>query len=122
MGSLHAFFNQLVLWGLYLVLVCALMELFQLVVEHSELPGDAVYPGVQTPVLTVLGVEIVFIPLPLLRRGDHRVLPGKATGGEVLLVGEKSHRSSQSERKHGLKVTTGTRKHNRQHRGRIHKS
>lgn len=60
---------------IYLVLVCALLELFELVVKHSELPGDALYPSMQTPVLTVLGVEIVFIPLTLLRRADHRVLP-----------------------------------------------
>lgn len=53
------------------------MELFELIVKHSELPGDALYPSMQTPVLTVLGVEIVFIPLTLLQRADHRVLPGR---------------------------------------------
>lgn len=37
--------------------------------------SDALYPSVQTPVLTVLGVEIVFIPLALLRRADHRIFP-----------------------------------------------
>lgn len=60
---------------MYLVLVCALLKLFQLVVEDGELPGDALYSSMQTPVLTVLCIEIVFIPLPLLRGGDHRVLP-----------------------------------------------
>lgn len=56
---------------MYLVLVCALLELFELIVEHSELPSDALYPSVQTPVLTVLCVEIVFIPLTLLRRTNY---------------------------------------------------
>lgn len=60
----------------YLVLVCALLKLFQLVVEHSELPGDALYSSMQTPVLAVLCVEIVFIPLALLWGGDHCVLSG----------------------------------------------
>lgn len=61
--------------AVYLVLVCALLELFELVVQHSEMSSDALYPSVQTPVLTVLGVEIVFIPLALLRRADHRIFP-----------------------------------------------
>lgn len=61
--------------GVYLVLVCALLELFKLVVQDSEMPSDALYPSVQTSVLTVLGVEIIFVPLPLLRRADHRVFP-----------------------------------------------
>ena len=70
--------------GIYLVLVCALIELFELVVEHSELPGDALYPSMQAPVLTVLGVEIVFIPLTLIWRADHRVLPGRERTDNVL--------------------------------------
>lgn len=57
-----------------LVLVCALLELFKLIVKHSELPGDALYSSMQTPVLTVLGVEIVLIPLTLLLSADHCVL------------------------------------------------
>lgn len=52
-----------------------MLELFELIVKHSELPGDALYPSMQTPVLTVLGVEIVFIPLTLLWRANYCVLP-----------------------------------------------
>lgn len=29
--------------GIYLVLVCAVLELFQLIIKHRELPGDALY-------------------------------------------------------------------------------
>lgn len=61
--------------GVYLVLVCALLELFELVVKHGEMPSDALYPSMQTPVLTVFGIEIVFIPLALLRRADHQIFP-----------------------------------------------
>lgn len=57
-----------------LVLVCSLLQLFELVVQHRELPGDSFYPGVEASVLAVLGVEIVFIPLALLLSADHRVL------------------------------------------------
>ena len=59
----------------YLILVCALRELFELGVQHSELPGDALYPCMQATVLTVLGIEVVFVTLTLLRGADHRVLP-----------------------------------------------
>lgn len=59
----------------YLVLVCALLELFQLIVKHSELLSDALYPSMQTPVLTVLSIEIIFIPLTLIWRGNHSVFP-----------------------------------------------
>lgn len=65
--------------GIYLVLFCALLELFELIVKHSELPSDALYPSMQTPVLAVLGVEIVFIPLTLLWRADHCILPRKVS-------------------------------------------
>lgn len=61
--------------GVYLVLICALLELFELVVEHGEMASDALYPSMQTPVLTVFGVKIVFIPLPLIGRADHRIFP-----------------------------------------------
>lgn len=61
--------------GVYLVLVCALLELFKLVVKYGEMPSDALYPSMQTPVLTVFSIEIVFIPLALLRRADHRISP-----------------------------------------------
>lgn len=60
---------------IYLVFVCAWLELFELIVEHGELPSDALYPSMQTPVFAVLSVEIVFISLALLRRVDHCVLP-----------------------------------------------
>lgn len=63
--------------GIYLILLCALLELFELIVEHSELPSDTLYPCMQRPILAVLGVEIVFIPLTLLWRTDHCILPGK---------------------------------------------
>lgn len=62
-------------WGVYLVLVCALLELFELIVKYREVSSDALYPSMQTPILTVLGVEIVFIPLALLWRADHRIVP-----------------------------------------------
>lgn len=61
--------------NIYLVLVCALLELFKLIIEHSELPGDALYSSMQSPILAVLGVEIIFIPLTLLRRADHCIFP-----------------------------------------------
>lgn len=61
--------------GVHLVLVCALLELFELVVKYGKMPSDALYPSMQTPVLTVFGVEIVFILLALLRRADHRIFP-----------------------------------------------
>lgn len=60
---------------IYLVFVCAWLELFELIVEHGELPSDALYPSMQTPVFAVLSVEIIFISLPLLRRVDHCILP-----------------------------------------------
>lgn len=58
----------------YLVLVCALLELFEFRVEYCELPGDALYPCVQTPVLAVLSVEVILVTLTLLLRTDHCVL------------------------------------------------
>lgn len=63
-----------------------MLELFELIVEHSELPSDALYPSMQTPVFAVLGVEIVFIPLTLLWRADHCILPGKVSGKESYRV------------------------------------
>lgn len=53
------------------------MELSQLIVKHSELSSDALYPSMQTPVLTILSVEIIFIPLALLWRVYHCILPRK---------------------------------------------
>lgn len=64
----------------YLVSVCAWLQLFQFVVQHGELPSDALYPSVQTSVFAVLGVEIILIPLPLLGRADHFILPGTDGG------------------------------------------
>lgn len=56
--------------GVYLVLLRALLQPFQLVVEHRELSGDAFYPSMQSSVLAVLRIEIVLIPLALLWRAD----------------------------------------------------
>lgn len=71
-------------WLIYLVSVCAWLELFELIVEHGELPSDALYPSVQTSVFAVLGVEIIFISLALLGRADHFILPGIDGGAQVL--------------------------------------
>lgn len=62
--------------GTYLVLLCALRELLELRVQHGELASDALYSGVQTPVLTVLCIEVIFIALTLLLGANHHVLPG----------------------------------------------
>lgn len=70
---------------IYLVLVCALLELFELIVKHSELPGDALYPSMQTPIFTVLGVEIVFIALTLFLRANYCVLPRKEIRGNIIV-------------------------------------
>lgn len=70
---------------IYLVLVCALLELFELVVKHGEVASDALYPSVQPPVLAVFSVEVVLVPLALLRRADHRVFP---VGGTIERVSE----------------------------------
>ena len=59
----------------HLVLVCALRELLELSIQDGELPGDALDPRVQPPVLAVLCVEVRLIGLPLLRRANHQVLP-----------------------------------------------
>lgn len=60
---------------IYLISVCAWLELFELIVEHGELPSDALYPSMQTSVFTVLGVEIIFVPLALLGRANRLILP-----------------------------------------------
>ena len=59
----------------YLILVCALWKLFELGVQHGELPGDALYPCMQATVLTVLCVEVSLVTLTLLRGANHCVLP-----------------------------------------------
>jgi len=66
----------------------ALLELLQLGVQHGELPGDALYPGVQPSVLAVLRVEVGLVRLPLLRGADHHVLPvrGEAGRGDVRML------------------------------------
>lgn len=58
----------------YLILICALLELFQLSVQHSELPGDALYSCVECPVLAVLRVKVILIALSLLLGADLSVL------------------------------------------------
>lgn len=63
----------------YLILVCALLELFELGVEYSELSGDALYPCVEATVLAVLRVEVVFVTLTLLLRAYHGVLSVEET-------------------------------------------
>ncbi len=63
----------------YLILVSALLELFELWVEYSELPGDALDPCVEAPVLAVLCVEVVFVTLTLLLWAYHGVLSVKET-------------------------------------------
>lgn len=50
----------------YLILICALLQLFKLSVQHSELPGDALYSCVESPVLTILGIKVILIALTLL--------------------------------------------------------
>lgn len=54
----------------YLILICALLELFKLCVQHSELPGDTLYSCVESPVLTILCVKVVLIALTLLLGAD----------------------------------------------------
>lgn len=77
-------YRHVTCWLIYLVSVCAWLELFELIVEHGELPSDALYPSVQTSVFAVLGVEIIFISLALLGRADHFILPGIDRGAQVL--------------------------------------
>lgn len=50
----------------YLILICALLELFKLSVQHSELPGDTLYSCVESSVLTILCVKVILIALTLL--------------------------------------------------------
>lgn len=70
------------LQGVYLVLVCALLELLELSVEHSELPSDALYPRVEATVLTVLSIKVILVGLTLLGRANHGILPVQR-GGEM---------------------------------------
>lgn len=67
----------------YLVLVCALLELFEFRVEYSELPSDALYPRMEAPVLAVLRVEVVFVSLTLLGRAYHCVLSVEETKRKI---------------------------------------
>lgn len=69
----------------YLVLVCALLELFELRVEYRELSGDALYARVEAPVLAVLRVEVVLVTLTLLLRTDHHVLSVEENNRKVFL-------------------------------------
>ena len=63
--------------GRYLVLLRALRELPELGIELREAPRDPLDAGVQVSVLAVLGVEVVFVALPLLRGGDGGVFSGE---------------------------------------------
>ena len=63
--------------GHYLVLLRALRELPELGIELREAPRDPLNAGVQVSVLAVLGVEVVFVALPLLRGGDGGVFSGE---------------------------------------------
>lgn len=54
----------------YLVFLRALQELLQLGVQLRESPRYPLYPGVQISVLIVFCIEVVFVTLTLLRRGN----------------------------------------------------
>lgn len=55
---------------LYLVFFRALQELLQLGVQLCESPRYPLYPRVQVSVLVVFCIEVVFVTLTLLRRGN----------------------------------------------------
>lgn len=63
--------------GRYLILLRALRELPELGIELREAPRDPLDAGVQVSVLAVLGVEVVFVALPLLRGGDGGIFSGE---------------------------------------------
>ena len=60
---------------MYLVFVCALLQLLELGVQYGELASDALDASVQPPVFAVLQVKVILVGLPLLRGFNHSVLP-----------------------------------------------
>lgn len=68
---------------MYLVSLGALRQLSELRVQHCELPGDALDPGVQASVLVVLCVEVVLVTLPLVLGRDQRVFPVTGRQGSL---------------------------------------
>lgn len=60
---------------MYLVFICALLQLLELGVQYGELACDALNTCMQPPVFAVLRVEVILVALPLLRGGNHSVLP-----------------------------------------------
>lgn len=63
--------------NLYLILICALLQLFQLSIQHGELPGDALYSRMESPVLAILRIKVVLVRLPLLLGANLSVFPAQ---------------------------------------------
>ena len=61
--------------GAHLILVGALLQLFELGFQHGELARHALNAGVQGPVLVILHIELVLVPLTLLMGNNRSVAP-----------------------------------------------